>query len=176
MKIRVCVGSTVCRNQKLCLVEVWCVDGGQLDLHRPISEPGDLPHRRSGNTASVLRLLQHTHPGAGAAALMQVLHLFLQFFFLLAFLHGRFIICRCLPLFKGDGSCGAARQTITKTVAEILPHQLCLAVNDVNRALMARSCAQTAAVALVLVNMNDFADHIFTSRFASFCFCNTIIV
>ena len=107
---------------------------------------------------------------------MQVLHLFLQFFFLLVFLHGRLIVRRGLPLFKGDGSCGAARQTVPETIAEIFPHLLCLAVNDVDRALMARSCAQTAAVALVLVNMNDFADHIFTSRFASFCFCSPIIV
>lgn len=46
-----------------------------------------------------------------------------------------------------------------QAVAEVLPHQLRLAVHDVDRALVARARAQAAAAALFFVDTDDLADH-----------------
>ena len=145
------------------------MDGCQLDLHRPVAQAGNWLHGGSSCAFCGLRLFQHPHPGAGAAALVEVLHLLLQFLFLFVLLHRR--------LFKGDGTGGAARQTVAKAIAEILPHQFCLAVDDINGTFMAGGCAQAAAVAFFFVNMDDLPNHIYTLLlWVFFCICILIIV
>ena len=161
MEIGVGVGCAVRCNQKLCSLKVGRMDRCQLDLHRPVAQAGNRLHRGRGCTFAVLRLFQHPHPRAGAAALVEVLHLLLQFLFLFVFLHRSLIISRGFPLLKGDGSGGAARQTISKAVAEIFPHQLCLAVDNVDGSLMAGSCTESTAVAFFFVNMDDLPNHIY---------------
>ena len=138
------------------------MDRRQLDLHRPVAQAGNRLHRGRGCTFDVLRLFQHPHPRTWAAALVEVLHLLLQFLFLFVFLHCCLVISRGFPLLKSNGSCGAARQTISKAVAEIFPHQLCLAVDDVDGSLMAGGCAQPAAIAFFFVNMDDLPNHIYS--------------
>ena len=153
------------------------MDGCQLDLHRPVAQAGDRLHRGGNCTfGSGLRLFQHPHPGAGAAALVEVLHLLLQFLFLFVLLHRCLVVGRGFPLLKGNGSGGAARQAVAKAIAEIFPHQLCFAVDDINGSLMAGGCAQAAAVAFFFVNMDDLPNHIYTLLLWFFCICRFIIV
>ena len=162
MEIGVGIGRAVRCNQELCALKVRRMDGCQLDLHRPVAQAGDRLHRGGNCTFGSLRLFQHPHPGAGAAALVKVLHLLLQFLFLFVLLHRCLVVGGGFPLFKGDGSSGAARQAVAKAIAEIFPHQLCLAVDDINGSLMAGGCAQAAAVAFFFVNMDDLPNHIYT--------------
>ena len=138
------------------------MDGCQLDLHRPVTEPGNWLHGGRSCAFGSLRLFQHPHPGAGAAALVEVLHLLLQLLFLFVLLHRCLVVSGSFPLFKGDGTGGAARQAVAKAIAEILSYQLCLAVDDVDGSLVAGGCAQAAAVAFFFVNMDDLPNHIYT--------------
>ena len=139
------------------------MDRSQLDLHRPVAQAGDRLHGgRNCAFGSGLRLFQHPHPGAGAAALVEVLHLLLQLLFLFVLLHRCLVVSGSFPLLKGDRAGGTARQAVAKAIAEILPHQLCLAVDDVDSSLVAGGCAQPAAVAFFFVNMDDLPNHIYT--------------
>jgi len=108
---------------------------------------------------------------------VEVLHLFLQSLFLFVFLHRRLVVSRGFPLLKGDGTGRTARQTVAKAIAEIFPHQLCLAVDNINGSLVAGGRTQPAAVAFFFVNMDDLPNHIYTLLlWVFFCICRFIIV
>ena len=93
---------------------------------------------------------------------MEVLHLLLQLFFLFVLLHRCLVVSGSFPLLKGDSTGGAARQAVAKAIAEIFPHQLCLAVDNINGTLVAGGRTQPAAVAFFFVNMDDLPNHIYT--------------
>ena len=75
-------------------------------------------------------------------------------------LYRRLVVGRGLPLLKGDGAGGTGRQAVAQPVAVMLPHQLCLAVHQVNGPLVAGVDAAAAAIALFLVDVNDLSDHV----------------
>ena len=81
---------------------------------------------------------------------------------ILSILHCCLVVGGGFSLLKGDRAGGTAWQAVTKAIAEILPHQLCLAVDDVDGSLVAGGCAQPAAVAFFFVNMDDLPNHIYT--------------
>ena len=82
-----------------------------------------------------------------------------QLLFRLRPLYRRLIIGGGFSFLKRNGSGRAVGQAVAKAVAEMFPHELCLAVYDVDCALMTCLRAQPTAVALFLVYMNDFTDH-----------------
>ena len=90
--------------------------------------------------------------------MMHMLRL-IHFLSLLCFLYGFFIVFRCFALLKGDRSGGTSRQAIAETIAEILPHQLCLPVHDGNSAFVAGTGAESAAVAPIFIDVNDLPNH-----------------
>jgi len=64
-----------------------------------------------------------------------------------------------------SGSSGRRNQrTLTDTlfigIAEMLSHQLCLAVNNIYRTLVTCGRTNTAAIAFFFINMNDFSNHV----------------
>ena len=79
---------------------------------------------------------------------------------------GRFALRKC------DCTGGAGRQAVAQSVAVVVTHELCLATDHLNRTLVARRCASTAAVAFFFVNLNDFT---FQSWYLP-CFSETSIV
>ena len=82
-----------------------------------------------------------------------------RFLFALATLNGRFVVSRRLALDKRNGTLWATRQAIAETVAKIIAHKPGLPVNDLNSPLVARFGANSAAVALLLVDLYDFTNH-----------------
>ena len=68
------------------------------------------------------------------------------------------IIGGSFPLFKGNGACRTVGQTVPKTVTEVLSDEFCLSVDDIDSTLMAGLGAESAAVALFFVYMDDFSD------------------
>ena len=73
--------------------------------------------------------------------------------------HGGLVIGGSLPLLKGDGVGGTGGQAVAQTVAVMLVHQLRLAVHQTDGALVTGVDASAAAITLLLINMNDLADH-----------------
>ena len=69
------------------------------------------------------------------------------------------IISRRLSFFKSDRTCRAVRQAVAKAIAEVLSHQLCLAVNNIYRPFVASLCAQSAAIAFLLIYMDYLPYH-----------------
>lgn len=162
MEISVGICGTVCRNENVSILKVRRSHAGKLDLHRPLGKLAgtDCP----GCRLSVLHLLG-THSRASGERLC-----FRQF---LRTLNGCLVICRRLSLFKRNRIHGTRRQAIAQPVTEMLPHQNCLAVNDVDCTLVASLCTGTAAVAFVPVNVDDFSYHMDSSLYYTifdFCF------
>ena len=73
--------------------------------------------------------------------------------------HGSLVIGGRLPLLKGDGIGMTGGQAVAQTVAVMLVHQLRLAVHQTDGALVTGVDTGPAAVALLLVDMDDLADH-----------------
>ena len=69
------------------------------------------------------------------------------------------IISRRLSFLECDRSCRAVRQTVAEAVAEVLSHKLCLAVHHINGTFVASLCAQSAAIAFLLIYMDYLPDH-----------------
>ena len=138
----------------------------QLNLHRPIAKLRGHNLRRGGSggfiragavpSRAVERSNSRSRTGDGRPAVS------LRFGFLFAFaaLNRRLVVSRCLALDKRDGASGTTWQTIAETVAEIIAHKPGLPVNDLNSSLVARFGANSAAVALLLVDLYDFANHV----------------
>src|SRR5574344_2436249 len=94
-----------------------------------------------------------------------------QRFFLLtqlAFLHGNFVVFLCFTFLKAYSSCRAGRQAVSETVAVIVAEELSLSVYHSDCPFMAGFCAQTAAVAFLFINSDNFSNHV---PFTSFSEC-----
>src|SRR5699024_2983154 len=92
----------------------------------------------------------------------RALDLFLEFLLkpLLIFHNRLFIVRGCLSFFKGNGSGGTGRQTISQTVAVSFPEKFCLSLYHTDSALMAGVGAKTAAVTFFFVYVNDPSLHV----------------
>ena len=73
--------------------------------------------------------------------------------------HGSLVVGSGFPLDEGDGVGGAGRQAVAQPVAVVVAHQARLAVDHGDGTLVARVDAQAAAGALVLVDVNNLAEH-----------------
>ena len=73
--------------------------------------------------------------------------------------HGCLIVGRSLALDEFNGIFGARRQAIAQPIAIIVAQKARLASHLTNRALVARMLAQTAARALLFVNMDNASFH-----------------
>jgi len=62
-----------------------------------------------------------------------------------------------IALLDGERSCGADAEAETGTVAQLLPDDLSLAIDDLNRAFCARADTQAAASAEVLFYSHDLS-------------------
>ena len=74
-------------------------------------------------------------------------------------LHGGLVVGRGLALLKRDGPRGAVWQAVAHAVAVVVAHQRGLAADHGNRALVAGGGAGPAAVAFLLVDVNDLSFH-----------------
>ena len=150
MEVGIGEGRAVRRDQQLRPLEIRGPGGDQLDLHRPV---GQLALRLpAGCRGGGLFVGQLADGRAGAAGMGPVPGG-------LSRLHRRLVIGGSLPLLKGNGPGGTGRQAVPQPVAVVLPHELSLAVHHVDGALVAGPGAGPAAVALVLVYVNDPANH-----------------
>ena len=88
-------------------------------------------------------------------------HLFspLNFSFFLCSVYSLLVISRGFSLFKCNRPRRTIRQAVAKSVAEVLPYEFCLAVYDFNRSFVTGFSAETAAVALFFIYMDDFSNH-----------------
>ena len=154
MEAAVGVGGAVRGDEQVRAVEVRGAHRRQLDLHGPLAEQG---RGGAGHAGRGGRFLPAELSGlrAGAAAGQRLGRGLLG----LTFPHGLPVVCGRFPLLKGDGSRGAGRQAVAQTVAVVLAHEPGLAVDHVDGALVTGLGAQTAAVAFVLVNVDDLSYH-----------------
>ncbi|MPN46083.1 hypothetical protein SDC9_193663 [bioreactor metagenome] len=74
--------------------------------------------------------------------------------------NGSFVIRRRLPLDKGNGIGGAGGQAIAQSVAIVVPQKLGLPVYHTDGSFMTGSSARAAAVALILIDLNNRSLHI----------------
>jgi hypothetical protein len=72
---------------------------------------------------------------------------------------GGFVVGGSFPLYEGDGACGAGGQTVSETVAVVLPCEPCLAAYHFNSALMASRRASAAAVTSFFIYFYYFSYH-----------------
>ena len=73
--------------------------------------------------------------------------------------HGRLIIGKRLAFDKRDGARRTRGQAIAHAIAKIVAQKLRLAIDDADRAFVARVRAQAATCAFVLVNMDNCSNH-----------------
>ena len=73
--------------------------------------------------------------------------------------HGSLVVGSSFPLDEGDGVGGAGWQAVAQPVAIVVAYQARLAVDHGDGALVACVDAQAAAGALVLVDVNNLAEH-----------------
>ena len=73
--------------------------------------------------------------------------------------HGRLIIGKRLAFDKRDGTRRTRGQAIAHAIAKIVAQKLRLAIDDADRAFVARVRAQAATCAFVLVNMDNRSNH-----------------
>lgn len=67
MKVRIGIGTAVCRNQQTAVLVIWCLKRCELDLYRPLAQDG------TGNSLSGLSLLNrlYSRTDFGAVLLMK---------------------------------------------------------------------------------------------------------
>ena len=163
MKICISICGTVCRDEQFCPVKIRCLQRCQFDLDRPVTQLGFHCRTTLCHNFCVLRPVHLTHSASWASSMGNLhtfpLHLFLLFQLLCLF-YCRLIIGRRLPLFKSDGSRRTSRQAVTEAIAEMLSHQLCLAVNNIYRTLVTCGRTNTTTIAFFFINMNDFSNHV----------------
>ena len=73
--------------------------------------------------------------------------------------NGGLVVGDGFPLYKGDSIDGTGGQAVPQTVAVVVPQQAGLAVYHADGPLVAGLGAGSAAVAGLLVDVNDLADH-----------------
>ena len=92
-------------------------------------------------------------------------------YFFLCFFHSRFIIFRCFPFLKGNGTCGTLREAIPQSVTEMFSHQFCFSINDINGTFVAGICTGAAAIAFFFIDSNNLSYHFTSVNRFNFCFC-----
>src|SRR5699024_5860885 len=74
-------------------------------------------------------------------------------------LDGFRIISGGLPLFKSDGSGRAGRQTVSQSVAVVVPDQFCFSIYHLDGSLVACSRAGAASVTFFFIYLDNFSYH-----------------
>ena len=146
----------VCCDQQLRAVKIWCIYRHQLDLHRPLGETAGLLHRYA---LAAFTFTMFDLPGLGSRTATGKCFSLCLHLFLLIFQNCGFVISCCFPLHKGNGSCGACRQTVAQAITVVIPHQLGLAIHHGDGSFMTGIGAGTAAVAFLLIDLYDPSFH-----------------
>ena len=144
-------------DQQFRVLEVGGAGRHQHQLHRPL---GQLARLRFALRLCCGRRGEGYGPRAGAA-LMSCRRRRRRGGFLMQMLfHGGFFEIIGVPLDDGDGIPGTIAQAGPQPVAQVVGGNLRLAAYDLYGALGARRDAKPAAVALLLVYLHDFSDHL----------------
>lgn len=69
------------------------------------------------------------------------------------------IVSGGFPFHKGDGACRAGGETVSQTVAVIIPQEFRFSVYHADGSFMAGLGAQTTAVTFFFINFNNFSYH-----------------
>ena len=161
MEIAVGVGGAVRGDEQVGALEVGGVHRGQFDLHRPLAQLGG-----NGGRGGLGSFLPGQLPGvapraaAGQGSGLLSLH---QVLF-----HRGFVVGGGFPLHKRDGSRGAGGEAVPQAVAVVFPEERGLALYHGDGPLVAGGGAGAAAVAFLLVDVDDLPDH---GVVAPFCGC-----
>ena len=165
MKTCISVGSTVCRDQKLCIFKIWCIDRNQFDLYGPLGKAACLFPCILGNFFLLclhrrfLLFIKASCHTSGAHVWLPCWHRGLCFLKLHSFFHClRVIICG-FPLYNADRIGRAGRKTVSQSVTVIIPDQFRLATSHDNSSFVAGSCTGTTAVAFLFLNVYDLSYH-----------------
>lgn len=154
------VGRAVGSNQQPRTVKVGRVHRHQLDLHGPLAQLAGGRRRGALPCLGGVQGLGHAARadvhcfGRTAGAAGRVGGLVLP-----GGLHGGLVVGRGLALLKRNGPRGAVRQAVAHAVAVVVAHQRGLAADHGDRALVAGGGAGPAAVAFLLVDVNDLSFH-----------------
>ena len=174
MEVGVSIGRAVRCNQQFGPIKVGGVDRNQFDLHRPLGKLRPqhrhvlpcrfrlmlhLAHLAAGAAVVHLRrrLVEHAAGRAAGAAAQRLLGG--CGFLALVFLHSLFIISGGFALHKGDSAGGAMGQAVAEAIAVVVPQKLRLSIYNTNCSLVAGIGTDAAAVAFLLINVNDSSNH-----------------
>ena len=145
VEVPVGVSCAIGSDKQISTVEIRCICGQELYLYRELSQTA-----WNTNIAVIFfwrKALQcRTRTSETAASGL----------FLLVCLYRLFVISRRFTLGEVDSVHRTGRETVTEAVAEIVTHELSLAVHNSDRSLMASLSTQTAAVAFFFVYFNYF--------------------
>ena len=162
VEVSVGVSCAIGSDKQISPVELGCVCRQELYLYRELSQTA----RYTNIAVSFIRseaLQCRTRTGETAASGL----------LLLVCLYSLFVISRRFTLGEVDSVHRTGWETVTEATAEIVTHELSLAVYDSDRTLMASLRTQTAAVAFFFVYLNYFPYHSRTSL--TFCIHYSII-
>ena len=155
MESGVGVGGAVGGDQQLRTGEIGRGDGCQPDLHRPLGQAAGLLGRGSGRAvrgSDVHGAGAGTSAAAGRGGADQLLCFVGQ--------NGGLVIGSGLPLHEGDGTGGTGGQAVAQPVAVVVAHELSLAVDHGDSALVTGVGAGAAAVAFFLIYFDDASFHV----------------
>jgi len=148
-------------DQQLRALKIRGVHRRQLDLHRPLGQPGD---GLGGGLAGGRLLPAVNRPGLGAGTaaghctLALRVNLGVSLFLLVGF-DRRAVVLGGLALGEGDGVRRTGRQAVAQSVAVVVAEQLGLAVHHADGPFVAGRGTGAAAVTFFFVYMDNFPFH-----------------
>ena len=154
VEVSIRIRCTIRRNEKVCSCKHRSPLLHQLDLHRPLAEPGR-------NCCRIfLRICTVNRPAVFTCFSCSGILLSGRLFCLPLVLFYRLLIVRQrLPLHKRNRICRTDRQAVTESVAVVIPDQLCLPVNHRNRTFMTGMRTKPASCTSVFLYLNNFSNH-----------------